>query len=39
MAKFKEVLDKEFPEMANLFSNYSDTDTISAGEVKALIAI
>jgi hypothetical protein len=25
--------------MANLFSNYSDTDTISAGEVKALIAI
>jgi hypothetical protein len=30
MSKFKAVLDKEFPEMASLFSDYSDTDTITA---------
>lgn len=39
MWQFKAVLDKEFPEFSNLFSDYSDTSPVTAGDVKAISAI
>ena len=39
MWKFKQILDKEFPSFSKLFDDYNDSETITAGDAKALIAI